>query len=504
MINFEQKLPFRMHTGTMSESSATVLNKQFFRRWYGVNSAPFKLFTKPDRFLSFQIFIPVDIEGGASPTDLDITNFAVYDCNGNVAWEFDYSFEMPFEYHQVFGVGVWWVYKGEPIEGMELTGGYYYFELITGTDRKIISEMFYVPNNESEWNNLIKIEFWNGCDVGNVIYQTGYKNHFWLDTTLLKNAPTVEETGFENGFGEFQLELARYIDNYSLNDYVPEYIFNAFLFMQLNDNVHLTLAETKQKGKMRVKKVAPSWDNTGIYCEINVDFEQEMRMIKGACCQNLTFTSIVHLVAVADMFMLDANLYSTLELVTANLMTNDLGDPSKFVQTGIMSTTLGGSVQKYSDGTFKYSKPSGEPTPFIDTFNYTIEDEFGTTSTSSVQLKVDITTPIPDHFYVFAETLEQTNGLPMNVLTNDFIPVTYSYSPKIVYTGGTLIGGQEKLFDLDGSGNYILLHLTTGEVKAFNPAGKVPFTDPPDRYNYSLFDFGGLPTATAEIKISWE
>ena len=109
MINFEQKLPFRMHTGTMSESSATVLNKQFFRRWYGVGSAPFKLFTKPDRFLPFQIFIPVDIEGGASPTDLDITNFAVYDCNGNVAWEFDYSFEMPSEYHQVFGVGVWYL-----------------------------------------------------------------------------------------------------------------------------------------------------------------------------------------------------------------------------------------------------------------------------------------------------------------------------------------------------------------------------------------------------------
>ena len=95
-------------------------------------------------------------------------------------------------------------------------------------------------------------------------------------------------------------------------------------------------------------------------------------------------------VAVADKFTGTENL-----AITGNLMTNDT-DPNGLalsVTAGAIATTHGGSVVQNANGTFTYTPAANYVG--TDTFNYTLKDSAGLSSTGAVTLTVNGITALP-------------------------------------------------------------------------------------------------------------
>lgn len=508
MINFEQKLPFRVHVGQPFENNVGRHIYQF--RKLGKEYCPFKLYAPKDRFLPFQVFIP--ITEGATIDDADINDLFIFDCNGAYVTEMGNlpNLYSEFEIKQVYGEGIWFIYKGNnPIVGLNFSSGYYYFNLKTTNNREIYSELFYVDCN-IDYSRFLKVEYWNTCDFANIIYQTGYKNRFYLDTTLLKGTPTIEETGFENGYGEFQMTSSRYVDNYALNYLVTEYMVHALLLMKSHDEIHITVPETGQTGKFEVKKPNVNWDDGAVYAEITLELEQEQRIYKGSCCENKIFSSVLKPLAVNNTYKMDLNKYDVIEWVNdynnnhVSILNNDIGygKSVKPSSVGTFATAQGGTIQIFANGTFKYEKPqqyqAQGSAPFTDSINYTMQDAYGTSSTATITFNFDFIAPVADRKKCVG------SQVTFNILTNDFLPVSYNINP-IIYAGSNPVVNQKiTLYSANPQtlGNYIEIDIYTGVTTYHNVLG-ISSAMIFDLFTYRIYTSPGNLSASVKILITF-
>lgn len=509
MINFEQKLPFRVHVGQPLETNVGRHIYQF--RKQGKGYCPFKLYSPNDRLLPFQIFIPVT--EGATLDDYDINDIVFYNCDGtqhSVLSDYP-GLENDIEKMQVFGEGIWFIYKGTaPITNMNFPSGYYYFQFQTANSRDIFSELFYVDCN-LDYKRLLKIEFWNSCDFSNIIYQTGYKNYFYLDTTLLKGVPSIDETGFENGYGEFQLTSSRYVDNYILDCLVTEYLVHALFLMKSHSEIYITSPETGQIGKFDVKKSNVNWDEGGFYEDISLELEQKQLIYKGSCCENKVFSSILKPLAINDVYKMDLNKHNILEYaynaamgVNQSLLQNDIGYLKSIANSsiGTFTTAQNGTIQIFSDGTFKYLKPAfyqgGGSAPFTDTFSYTMKDFYGDTSTAFITLEFDFIHSVAD------TVLCSGSQVTFNVLTNDFRPISYPFIPAIHHQNLAVVSNKITIYSTNPQtiGNYLEIDLYTGistYYNVINITSSLIF----DSFTYQIFRQIGLLAPPSQILITF-
>lgn len=467
MIDFESKLPFKVYVGEEGQTINDIKYMPYRNRPIGTGGLDYKLYSFKDRFLPFQVRLPIS-EGGYTD-DIGVDDWFLYDCEGNLV--VDIGFSSPTAISQidietVYGDAIYYTYKADT--GLllgTLPSGYYYFEIVIPNDngRSLISELFYIPKNDSEYDTLTLVESWNSCDLPDVIYQKGFVNKFFLDGRMLLGEPKVEKEGFENGAGEFIETMARYIDRYSYDNIFPEYIYHALLYMRMHDNVWLTEPTTKRRGQMTISKVSPTWDKGGKSVEIKLELEQVRRIVKGGCCENKTFSSIIVVEAVDDIYKIDNNTNAS-PYILGNILSNDIGQNISIVTTGTIISSGGNTVQLSSNGSFSYNIPfmiSG-----YDTFTYTIQDQYGAQSVGTVLLSFAPFNAVNDSFFVSISSAGTypipTTGFSAfaNVLLNDHIPYNITDpSNPIVGTGQTIM-----IPDNQGHGNFIEVDRYTGHV----------------------------------------
>lgn len=223
------------------------------------------------------------------------------------------TLDLNFLHYYNFGTYDYIIYKGDPLDIAMAPGFYYSIIDLDGDGPTLYSEDFYVDcdadgrqiggdfNDDfnEDFGPLItvggslkkytKLEWWNDCDLGNILYQTGYHNILFFDVDLIRDTPEILEEGTENGLKDFIPTFRKYIDKIRFDDYVPEYILSALLLVRLHKEVVCTTKENLYTGKARQFNVEHTFQNS-CYASIVCTFQQETTFLKANCCNNNTIT----------------------------------------------------------------------------------------------------------------------------------------------------------------------------------------------------------------------
>lgn len=134
--------------------------------------------------------------------------------------------------------------------------------------------------------NYIKLEWWNSCNLGNILYTTGFKNKLFLDTEIGEPEYLNVEDGHDDGNGVFVKEFESLVKNYKFKVVVPEDIVDALQAMRLHDNINITFTNGLYSSSVRNVKVNTTWmeDENQCLAIVEVLFEQNDQLIKSSCC----------------------------------------------------------------------------------------------------------------------------------------------------------------------------------------------------------------------------
>lgn len=139
-------------------------------------------------------------------------------------------------------------------------------------------------DTEGGLKKYTKLEWWHSCDIGPLLYQTGYHNILYFDTELIKDEPQILEESEEDGNKDLIVKFIKYIDNIRFDDFVPEYIVNALLPVRLHKNVAITTKDNLYTGTAKGMIVKHTWYRC--YAKVDITFQQQTIYARGSCCEN--------------------------------------------------------------------------------------------------------------------------------------------------------------------------------------------------------------------------
>lgn len=131
----------------------------------------------------------------------------------------------------------------------------------------------------------LKINWWNAYDLGDVIYQTGYKNIIYLDVEISKPEYNLIREVEQDGDANEKKVFEKWEKVYVLDIWGTEDLVDAFTYMQLHSNIEIILQSGKQ---INVKDMAveTAWEENGCLCKITCRFTEEY-VISTNCDTNL-------------------------------------------------------------------------------------------------------------------------------------------------------------------------------------------------------------------------
>ena len=186
----------------------------------------------------------------------------------------------------------YFLYKAETLSGVMLAPGEYHLEFVID-GKRYYSEVFEVrcdsPLYDSLENSYTIIEFDNGgCDLGPILYQTGFRFRIYLDTKIAQEAPTIEEDGGNDGDGNFIPARQQYVENLNLEYVTPYYIVEVLTLLALHNYVYLRTPLDLYTGEIRNIKPTSNQEDlkTWLY-RIQLSFQQDSKYMNGACCRNM-------------------------------------------------------------------------------------------------------------------------------------------------------------------------------------------------------------------------
>lgn len=475
MLNPESKTPFRWYYSDISIYGAgsieTAYNRQQRWRSSADGKCYYKLYTHTNQLNPFQLFVPA---GMASFDSMEVVDWFIYRCdysplqtppigafidvgaaiaaNGKAITDY-------LEANQAYGLGVWQIYKGQ-ILPVEIPTGFWYSVIILADGSAFVSEIFWVPCNESEFDTFTKLEWSNSCDFATLIYQTGYKNLLYLTSELARAEPSVVEEGITNGEGKFFQTSAIYFDNYKIEEYVPEYVMNALVALKMHDTVMITQPYNRHSGLVRNANGSINWtDSDEQSAAVTLEFQQEINLNKTGCCNNISFGSLIPIQAVSDLIYLakatGANQYNF------DARSNDKGYNIEFTNTDLQTLPFSGGFkyQFANSGLFSIVKPTAASDVAPKTIPYTIRDAFGNEDSAVLTLMFVDPTAVSDILGANLLPGGVKNFGEFSVLQNDKLPyypglVVHSYS---VANAGLILSnaGDGSYIDINAAGNII-------------------------------------------------
>ena len=134
--------------------------------------------------------------------------------------------------------------------------------------------------------NYLCISWWNDHDLGDILYQTGFKNKIYLDVEVEK--PEYNTT-IESDLNGDNVEIAKFRKwekVYKFEAWMQEDLVDAFSLMQIHDNIEVTLqsGDVIQVARHGLK-VDPSWEEIGCLAKCVVSFTENY-VVAGNCDEN--------------------------------------------------------------------------------------------------------------------------------------------------------------------------------------------------------------------------
>lgn len=192
---------------------------------------------------------------------------------------------------------------------LEVNGELYYSEVFQVCKSFSITDQV-IPYLKFEYNNTGD----DGVagDLGEIMYQTGYKNILYLDTDVITEEPSIEEEGHEDGAKQFIRDLARYVENFSLDELMPFYLADAMMIMSMHKNVTMTLPYKLYSGKIRNMKATMKQQEVSNVYRLTFSFSQDSKYIDNACATKLEIFSGSTAVATAASGVSQGNILGTI------------------------------------------------------------------------------------------------------------------------------------------------------------------------------------------------
>jgi hypothetical protein len=175
-----------------------------------------------------------------------------------------------------------------PMESMQQ--GYYYSVITLATGGQFFSEVFFVDRAVGQ--EYLKLKWWSGCDIGDIIYSYGgFFNEMWLQAPIARNEPSLSEEGIENGKKEFLPTIQIYTDNFTFDEWVPEYVVAAMTTINMHDSIFIA-EQYANDVFQRVQNFKSNFDWTGTDCHavITCKFQRDRPIMKSRCCDNQPVT----------------------------------------------------------------------------------------------------------------------------------------------------------------------------------------------------------------------
>lgn len=133
---------------------------------------------------------------------------------------------------------------------------------------------------------FLKIEWWNDHDLGDVVYQSGFRNIIYLDVEV--DEPEYQTTieSDLNGDNQEITKFRKWEKVYHFKLWGTEDLTDAFTFMQVHDNIEVTLQTGQlievEKHRLRAEV---KWEPIGCLAEIDVTFAENY-VVAGNCDEN--------------------------------------------------------------------------------------------------------------------------------------------------------------------------------------------------------------------------
>lgn len=188
-------------------------------------------------------------------------------------------------------------YCGEDL-ALTIPEGDYYSVIKTEDGTLYFSEVISVKAFSPEKSPYIIFEWWNECDIQDVIYQTisdcSYINRLYLDKSVLTK-PTwpFKEEGEEDGNKNFNPTFQQWKKHVSLVcGKVPEFIVDALTGSRLHDTIqYITPCREKQEVVDAASEIQSlEYDVAPVFneCYFNIDLKMLMKeqFVDESCCTN--------------------------------------------------------------------------------------------------------------------------------------------------------------------------------------------------------------------------
>ena len=135
-------------------------------------------------------------------------------------------------------------------------------------------------------NKFLKIEWWNDHDLGDVVYQSGFRNILYLDVQV--DEPEYQTTieSDLNGDNQEITKFRKWEKVYHFKTWAQEDLVDAFTFMQIHDNIEITMQTGQlievEKHRLRAEV---KWESIGCLAEVDVTFTEDY-VVAGNCDEN--------------------------------------------------------------------------------------------------------------------------------------------------------------------------------------------------------------------------
>lgn len=157
------------------------------------------------------------------------------------------------------------------------------------------SETFRVPDDKFSWAstygecNYPKLVWSHPSDIKPVHYggSTEFYNVVFLDTFVTASEPEYITTLEKDGLEENIPVMQKLVVKYRISKIVPDYLKIALFFMQMHDNVSITLEKQLRSGDIKNPEVSATLLSDGAYSLLELYFEQISLLVKTSCTDDM-------------------------------------------------------------------------------------------------------------------------------------------------------------------------------------------------------------------------
>lgn len=175
------------------------------------------------------------------------------------------------------------IYKGQALASLMACG--FYEARIKLSDGSVLwSEVFRVTEKQNGRYPYMVLTWWNSCDLGKIVYSTGFKNKLYLDNYLSHSEPELFEEVEPDGMNTEQVTFSKITHKYKFSDVVPDYLKTALTAMSMHSSKNIIDKNYLVAFDISRMRVTAQIEGGGCLSFVDVLVEHDDIMVATACC----------------------------------------------------------------------------------------------------------------------------------------------------------------------------------------------------------------------------